>query len=218
MLSLGRLLVTSDKPEERARGLDILERTAQAGVFGAKRELAIAIRKDDPARARTLLEEARRPDPGGAIAPLAEMLIAGEGGPADPKRAVSLLRGASDNWSAKGMLGRLTLEGKLVPRDVQEAVTLINRASTWDFDARTQVVRLLAEYPQAQVSDPKRTLYFAVEAAELDEPGAMAALIDLKLSANAQFQDRPGACKLIETAVSRGDQGMAERLAECRKN
>ena len=29
------------------------------------------------------------------------------------------------------------------------------------------------------------------EAAELDEPGAMAALIDLKLSQNAQFQDRP---------------------------
>ena len=49
-------------------------------------------------------------------------------------------------------------------------------------------------------------------------PGAMKALIELKLSANAQFQDRPGACKLIETAVSRGDQGMAERLAECRKS
>ena len=46
----------------------------------------------------------------------------------------------------------------------------------------------------------------------------MAALIDLKLSQNAQFQDRPGACKLIETAVSRGDQGIAQRLADCRTN
>ena len=54
---LGRLLVTSDRPDERARGIDILERMATAGVFGAKRELAIAIRKDDPVRARTLLEE-----------------------------------------------------------------------------------------------------------------------------------------------------------------
>ena len=43
-------------------------------------------------------------------------------------------------------------------------------------------------------------------------------LIELKLSANAQFQDRPGACKLIETAVSRGDQTMAQRLADCRAN
>jgi len=46
----------------------------------------------------------------------------------------------------------------------------------------------------------------------------MKALIELKLSANAQFQDRPGACKLIETAVSRGDQSMAQRLADCRAN
>jgi hypothetical protein len=58
----------------------------------------------------------------------------------------------------------------------------------------------------------------AVQAAERDEPGAMKALIELKLSANARFQDRPGACKLIETAVSRGDRTMAQRLADCRAN
>ena len=219
LLTLGRLLAASDKPDERARGLDILERLNAPGQpyqFGARRELALAIRKDDPVRARALLEEARRPDPGGAIVPLAEMLIAGEGGPADPKRALSLLKGTSDSWMAEGMLGRLTLEGRLVPRDVQKAVTMIDRASTWDLDARMQVVRLLAEFPEVRVNDPKRVLYDAVQAAELDEPGAMKALIELKLSANAQFQDRPGACKLIETAVSRGDQTMAQRLADCR--
>lgn len=43
----------------------------------------------------------------------------------------------------------------------------------------------------------------------------MAALIRLKLSQNTQFQDRPGACKLIGTAVSRGDQTMTQRLADC---
>ena len=217
--TLGRLLAASDKPDERARGLDILERLNAPGQpyqFGARRELALAIRKDDPVRARALLEEARRPDPGGAIVPLAEMLIAGEGGPADPKRALSLLKGTSDSWMAEGMLGRLTLEGRLVPRDVQKAVTMIDRASTWDLDARMQVVRLLAEFPEVRVNGPKRVLYDAVQAAELDEPGAMKALIELKLSANAQFQDRPGACKLIETAVSRGDQTMAQRLADCR--
>ena len=58
----------------------------------------------------------------------------------------------------------------------------------------------------------------AVEAAELNELGAMAALISLKLSQNAQFQDKAGACKLIETAVARGDQSMAHRLPECRAN
>src|SRR5437899_2159040 len=45
---LGRLLATSDRPEERARGLELLERTSKAGVFGAKRQLAKAIRRDDP--------------------------------------------------------------------------------------------------------------------------------------------------------------------------
>ena len=219
LLTLGRLLAASDKPDERARGLDILERLNAPGQpyqFGARRELALAIRKQDPVRARALLEEARRPDPGGAIVPLAEMLIAGEGGPADPKRALSLLKGTSDSWMAEGMLGRLTLEGRLEPRDVQKAVTMIDRASAWDLDARMQVVRLLAEFPEVRVNGPKRVLYDAVQAAELDEPGAMKALIELKLSANAQFQDRPGACKLIETAVSRGDQSIAQRLADCR--
>ena len=218
LMTLGRLLAASDKPDERARGLDILERLSAPGhyQFGAKRELALAIRKEDPVRARALLEEARRPDPGGAIVPLAEMLIAGEGGPADPKRALSLLKGTSDSWMAKGMLGQLALEGKLLPRNVQEAVDLIGMASVWDFDARMQRIRLLAENPEVRVNYPKRVLYDAVQAAELDEPGAMKALIELKLSANAQFQDRPGACKLIETAVGRGDQSMTQRLADCR--
>ena len=63
---------------------------------------------------------------------------------------------------------------------------------------------------------PEHELYHAVEATELDEPGAMKVLIELKLSATPQFQDRPGACKLIEAAVSRGDQTMAQRLADCR--
>jgi TPR repeat protein len=218
LVVLGRLLATSDKPDERARGLDILERMAKADVFGAKRELAIAIRRDDPVRARASLEEARRSDPGGAIVPLAQMLIAGEGGPADPKRALSLLKGAWDSWMAKGMLGQLTLEGKLGPPNVQEAVRLIDIAGAYDFDARIQVLRLLAANPEVRVDRPEGVLYNATEAAELDEPGAMTALIDLKLSPNAQFQDRPGACKLIETAVSRGDQSMAQRLADCRAN
>jgi len=220
LVMLGSLLAKSDKPDERARGIEILEKLSEPGhyQYGAKTELALAIRKQDPVRARTLLEESRRPDPGGATVPLAEMLIAGEGGPADPKRALSLLKGTSDSWMAKGMLGQLTLEGKLVPRDIQEAVNLIDRAGSYDFNARMQVVRLLAAYPETRVSHPKRTLYDAVEAAELDEPGAMKALIELKLSANAQFQDRPGACKLIETAVGRGDQSMAQRLADCRAN
>ena len=148
--------------------------------------------------------------------PLAQMLISGEGGPADPKRAVSLLKGVSDSWMAKGMLGQLMLEGKWVPRNIPEAVRAIDLASSYDYDTRIQVLRLLAQYPELRLDYPEHLLFDAAEAAELDEPGAMQALIALKLSANTQFHDRPGACKLIETAVSRGDQSMAQQLADCR--
>jgi TPR repeat protein len=218
LVLLGRLLVTSDRPDERTRGLDILERAAKAGAFGARRELAIAIRRDDPVRARALLEESLRPDPGGAAPRLAEMLMAGEGGPADAMRALSLLNARTDTTGGKRVLAQFHLEGKGVPRDPQKAAELFNQAGTWDLDARTEVVRILAANPAVRITNPKHLLYYATEAAELDEPGAMAALIDLKLSQNAQFQDRPGACKLIGTAVGRGDQTMTQRLADCRAN
>ena len=59
------------------------------------------------------------------------MLIAGEGGHADPTRGLSLLtgksdswmpmlEGASNSWMAKGMLGRFTLEGKLMAAQCSE--------------------------------------------------------------------------------------------------
>ena len=51
------------------------------------------------------------------------MLIKGEGGPKNERRAVSLLKGSAyDAQHAKWALGQLTLEGRLVPRDVAAAV------------------------------------------------------------------------------------------------
>jgi len=116
------------------------------------------------------------------------------------------------------MLGRLYLEGRLVPRDPQEAARLIGFEATWNVDARTEILRILTANPEVRVSRPDDTLYRAMEAAELDEPGAMAALIELKLSDNAQFRDPAGACKLLETAMARGDQSLAPRLEACRSS
>ena len=135
--------------------------------------------------------------------------------------ALSLLKSLNSAFALNGALGQLYLEGKLVPRDVQEAVRLIGQAGQWDFDMRQQGVRLLRRTSGAvrEQQPEANALLRPVEAAsELGEPGAMAALIDLKWSENSQFHDRPGACKLIETAASSGDRAMAERLAECRAN
>jgi hypothetical protein len=46
----------------------------------------------------------------------------------------------------------------------------------------------------------------------------MAALIELKMSENPQFQDRAGGCKLAETAAKRGDRAAVQRLPECNAN
>jgi ATP-dependent Clp protease adaptor protein ClpS len=50
------------------------------------------------------------------------------------------------------------------------------------------------------------------------KPPRRAALIELKLSDNAQFRDPAGACKLLETAIARGDQTVASRLEACRSS
>jgi len=214
---LGRLLVKSDDPVQKARGFALLERLAQAGPYNAKTQFAIAIRANDPVRARSLLEQGIRVDPGGAIPPLADMLFRGEGGSVDSKRAVSLLSGwrGSDVPGVKGALGMLYIEGKYVPRDLKKGIDLFRTWASWDYDARLQLMKLLADNPELTIGYPGAILYDATEAAELGEPGAVAALINLKFSKSAQFRDEAGGCKLVMEAAKQGDSFAAQRQPEC---
>ncbi len=214
---LGRLLAKSPNPEQKARGVALLEELAQAGQWNAKAELAIAIRERDPARARALLEQSLRGNGGGAIPPLADMLIKGEGGPADLRRAVALLsdRRYSDVPGIRGARGELAIEGKLVPRDLKNGVDLLSIFAQWDYGARMRLLKILAENPGLAIAYPGGILYDATEAAELGEPGAMTALIDLKLSQNAQFRDKEGGCALAARAIKDGDTAAARWHAEC---
>lgn len=215
---VGDWLSRSDNADERKRGIEMLEALAKSGRGDAQAYLATAIRRDDAVRARTLLESALRSYPGHALAPLADMLIKGDGGPKDERRAVSLLQGrsAADAQHAKAMLGQLMLEGRLMPRDVTQAVKLLGPWSQWDYDTRLQIVRLLADYPEVQIDNARPFLYSATEAAELGEPGAMDALIALKLSANRQFSDKADGCALAERAARAGDAAAVRHLAGCR--
>jgi len=76
-------------------------------------------------------------------------------------------------------------------------------------------MRLLAANPELTISYPQGILYDATEAVELDEPGAAAALIELKLSQSAQFRDKPGGCALAERAAKGGDEMAARLLRDC---
>ena len=213
---LGHFLAKSADPEQRARGVALLETLAPARG-DAKAYLALALRSTDPMRARRLLEDGERSFPGHAIPALADMLIKGEGGPKDEKRALALLQGrrASDVAAVKAALGELMVEGRLVPRDVQEAANLIRREAQWTHEARLRVMQILSANPGVRIANPGGFLYEVVEAADLGEPGAMAALIDLKLSGHSQFGDKAGGCKLATRAATQGDTHAAARLKDC---
>ena len=214
---LGRLLVKSANPEAKARGLDLLERLTQVGNASGKTQLALAVRAGDPVRARQLLEQSLSADPGGAVPVLADMLIKGEGGATDPQRAVSLLTGwrARDVPAVRGTLGLLYIEGKGVPRDLRKGIDLLRNWAVWDYDARLKMVKVLAENPELTIDRPETVLYDLTEETELGEPGALDALIEIKLSQSAQFRDKAGGCALAARAAKNGDAYAAQRLKEC---
>lgn len=214
-LMVGHWFGQSDDAAERKRGIAMLEALGSRG--DAQAYLGEAIRKDDPVRARALLEGAVRREPGHALAPLAEMLLAGEGGPKDEKRALSLLQGAPyDAQHARAVLGWLMLEGRLVPRDPTKAIDLIRPWAQWDYDTRLKVVHAVANNPQVKLQHPDHFLYVTIEAAEQGEPGMMDALIALKLSQHVRFGDKAGGCALAERAAKAGDTAAAKHLAACK--
>lgn len=219
LVFLSRLLSQSEDAADRGRGREMLEKiVASGGPYNAKTALARVVRADDPVRARQLLESALRPDPGGATPPLADMLIKGEGGPADPTRAVKLLQSVRDVGAVRGALGRLYLEGKLVPRDIPKAIEMIRHEGVWDVDAQTEAVHLLAVHPEVEIDHPNTFLYDAIQAADLDEPGALSALIDLRLSGNSQFRDPTDGCRWMVVARSRKEALSEIQKAACPGN
>jgi TPR repeat protein len=219
VITLGAALVKSAKPEERQEGLRLLESVAhgRGNVLGI---MAEALRVEDPVRARKLYEEAIKLWPGYS-GYLADMLLKGEGGPKNERRAVSLVVGgwwgrASDAPSVRAVYGRLLVEGRLVTRDVKKGIELIFQGTN-DHDTRLELIHALVANPEVPLSYPDGFLYDATVAAELGEPGAIAALIDLKLSRHVQFADKAGGCALLEQAAKNGDPLAARRAADCAK-
>ena len=103
-----------------------------------------------------------------------------------------------------------------MPRDLKNGVDLLSIFAQWDYDARLRLLKLLAANPDLTIAYPGSTLYDATEAAGLGEPGAMAALIDLKLSQNRQFRDKEGGCALAVRTAQDGDA--ARWRAQCGAN
>ena len=69
--------------------------------------------------------------------------------PGGPQARAVAAQKRTDTAGVKGVLGRLYLEGKLVPRDPQKAARLFDQAGAWDLDARTEVLQILAANPKS---------------------------------------------------------------------
>lgn len=121
----------------------------------------VGIRNSKHAGPASLLESALKQAPGHAIPPLAEMLLAGEGGSKDEKRAVSMLNGplAFDVGAVRGALGRLMIEGRLVPRNIPQGIQLVTLEAVWPLDALKEVMVLLAANPKVSIHRPESYLY-----------------------------------------------------------
>ena len=214
---LGEILTRPERStEQRERGFALLETVATDpdGKIALARALRLDGAKRDLARARVLLEDAWRADNGSAAALLATMLIGGEGGAKDVPRALALLRDDKARYSseARGTLGQLHVEGRVVRREPLTAAPLLEYAAYLDVDRRIRLAEMLTVHTSAKLNNPKGFLFTMMEAAAVGEPGAMAALIELAFSRHDQLRDESLGHALVEKAADTDDRAMVRLL------
>jgi len=180
---------------DRLDGARLIHATALRRGIGTRK---------DPARARRLIEAMMATDQT-AAAIHADMLARGEGGPADLRQALAMLRDEKmqHNGTAQSLLAGLLLDGKVIGRQPQEAIQALARAG--DLDTSLQLAALLLDY-QPTLAAPD-ILVKRLDAAILaEEPGAAIALARLKLSDNGPFSDVAGARALLAPLAEAGDR------------
>lgn len=198
------------KAEQRI-AFGIVEKDSEAGTNGNYSALVYikALRfgrgtAKDPAKARQLLE-ARVAKDQFAVPMLADMLAHGEGGPADPKRAIAMLRDEKVKYvsGVSGLLAELLLDGKAVGRQPQEAIRAL--ANSWNLDDRIRLAGLLLDY-HARLASPQSLIDALSNASAGGDKRAAIALARLKLSDNSQFTDVEGGRALLKPIADAGDR------------
>lgn len=157
----------------------------------------------DPGRAREILEEASKTD-ANAVPMLAQMLLRGEGGPQDGKRALELV-GRPDlerNEIARGVRAEILLAGNVVGYRPQEAIKAL--MGTYNVDNAIVLAKLMIDY-RTRIENPEALVSTLSSAAETRNDAAFA-LARLKLSDNSQFSDEDGARLLLKPLADAGDR------------
>lgn len=111
-----------------ARAVELLKKADAQGydrattLLGEIRAGQFDDRHRDPARARALFERAAQAGNDGARLNLGLMLINGQGGPAEPERAIDLLKAQASSYpEAAGALGLAYEHGQGVSADIDQA-------------------------------------------------------------------------------------------------
>lgn len=223
-------LIASDPdatPAERERAYVFVKASAEDGSPEALLRHARFLRagigvKADPAQARALLREAlkARHLAGSAGAPLAEMMLAGEGGPVDVKGAVALITNRSGfvtiSAEMQTLKARLLRDGNVpgLGRDRSGAIRALATVAGDRTDAIWMLAELMTQHavsvPEMRAADIRFVLE---ERVDLGEVRAMVALGRLKL-AGGSLRDEAGGFALLERAAAAGDEEAQALLAQ----
>jgi len=157
----------------------------------------------NPGRAREILEELLKTD-GKAVPVLAQMLLRGEGGPPDGKRALELVSRPDQRNSeiARGVKAEILLEGAVVGYRPQEAIQAL--AGSYDIENAMRLAPLMIDY-RTRLERPEATVETLARAAETRSDAALV-LARLKLSDNSQFSDADGARALLKPLADAGER------------
>ena len=197
--------------DEQRKAFALVETDSHAGTDGPERSVLAYIKalrlgrgtQQDAAKARQLLEKRASHDDY-AIPMLADMLAKGEGGPADGKRAMAMLRAARNAPEAGPQLAGLLLDGKLVGRQPQAAIKLLS--ASFDLDDTIRLARLLCDYPGVRLDNAAALIERLSNGAVAGEPGAGLALARLQLSDDQQFKDEDLARAMLKPLADAGDR------------
>lgn len=207
-------------PDQQARGFRVIRELYERSDPGAFIPYVMALRYGrgtaaDAEHARRLLEAAVAADDARALVELAEMLAEGEGGPADGKRAIELLKdplAEQAAYAARPVLAGLYLDNRYTGRRPREALRLL--ASSIDIDARIRAAALFVDYDE-RLAYPDSYSVAMNDATEVGEPGAAMAWARLKLSKHPQFGNKDHEARAILMALAAdGDPEAPIMIAE----
>lgn len=139
-----------------------LKRAATAGDARAQHDLAVAVRATDARGARALAEKCAAQGLLACKHLMAEMQIAGEGGPKDQAAGVQALEALDAAFYAPAIvtLGKMYRDGVGVPRDLEEAGVRFQRAAVLGDGEANYILGQMSQTGEGMPKDPEAAAEF----------------------------------------------------------